>query len=214
MTTQHKSDISSMLAESPARGPSRTRLRLTGWSFAALLLVSAGMADVPDRTAGSAVVRTFYQHTGVIFLAQALSVAAALCFALFATTLAHHLDRSRAAARAGLSVAGAAVLTSVPVAVLAVAHDLADPTLRALVTACDATDVLLFGAIAAFAAAVARSIGSPAWRMLSATCAVISLARAVLLAFGSSTLSLVAPASFPLLVAALATLTPTRRSRH
>ncbi|HVH94096.1 MAG TPA: hypothetical protein VM688_04210 [Nocardioidaceae bacterium] len=198
------------LADQPGSGTTHrfNRVAVHGWTFVVLLLVSAAMADVPDRSVATPVARDFYQqHAAVVALAQVISIGAAVALALFARTFARGFAAPRPVVTSGYVVAGAATLTSAPVLVLAsVAHTVSDQTLRLLLLACDATDVLLFVSIAGFTLAVAHGTTSPVWRALCAICAVISIARAILLSFGATALGVVAPVAFILLIAALATL--------
>ena len=199
-------------SDSPAsdRGSDRTvGITVSGWAFVVLLLLSAGMADVPDRSVATATARSFYeQHTGVIWVAQLVGLLAAGSFWVFSRRLAGRWPAARAVRLTGALVAAAAVLTAVPVLVLAGTAGSGSgsgDSVRLLLALGDATDVLLFLCIAGFAAAVALATRSPAWQVLCALCGGVCVVRAVLLALGSSTLELVAPMAFVALVAALST---------
>ena len=198
------------LADQPGSGTTQplNRVAVHGWTFVVLLLLSAVMADVPDRSVATSVARDFYQqHAAVVALAQVISLGAAVAFALFARAFARGFPAERPVVATGYAVAAAAALTSAPVLILTAAADaMSDATLRLLLIACDATDVLLFICIAGFTLAVARAATSPVWRALCAICAVISIARAVSLSVGATALTVVAPVGFILLIAALATL--------
>ena len=194
------------------RSPKPTRgwpgaLAIGGWSFVVLVLISAGMADVPDRTVPVDRVRDFYQgHPGVIVVAQVLSLAATATFLAFSLALAYHLGSSGAVRNAGLGVTATSAFTVAPVLALAAGADtMGDDTVRLWLALGDATDVLLFVAIAAFSVTTARVVAQPSWRAALLVCAVASAARAALLALGLTPLGLVAPLVFLALVAALAT---------
>jgi hypothetical protein len=182
------------------------RRALTWWGigFLVALLLSAGMASVPTGDDPVRVVRSFYvDHAGVVIVAQLIGLVAAAAFLMFSRQLA---STAPDADRPGLwwtgaAVAAAAFLTALPPLWLSfIASGASAPTLHGLARASDATDVLLFTTIAAFAAMVARA--SSSWlRPVAALVGLISLARAVLLATGQSALEAVAPVAFLALVA-------------
>jgi hypothetical protein len=183
--------------------------RSVGWwglAFVLLLLLSAGMADVPTAQSSTQSVRSFYTaHTGVVVAAQVLGLLAAAAFARFAAALAPTWRRPAAVRRSGLAVALAAALTAGPVLVLAaVAGDALGGTLHAWTLVCDAGDVVLFAAVAAFGVAVATGAPSRVVAAVGWVLAAVAAARAVLLATGSGALGIVAPLLFVGLVAVLA----------
>jgi hypothetical protein len=188
-----------------------------GWAFVLLLLVSAGMASVPGGGDATSTVRDYYTaHTGVIVVAQLVGLAAALTFLPFTFSLRRGPGERTAPSdveAAGSVVAGAAVLTAVPVLWLtAVADTGSDGLVHGLAVASDLADVALFTAIALWSWTLVR-VSSTSWfRILAGVVAVISLARAVLLLARSSVLELVAPMGFVVLVLVLSTAVLLRRS--
>ena len=185
----------------------------TGSAFVLLLLISAGMASVPDGSDSVARVREFYAaHTGVVLVAQAVGLAAAVVFALFARALSTSAHRGAPALRRwGCAVAVAAAVTALPVlALCASAARASTASVHRLAVAGDWTDVLLFAAIAGFSTSVARTSPRTGLRALAAVVAVLSVARAVLLAVGATTLELVAPLAFVLLVLTISWIDPFR----
>jgi hypothetical protein len=181
-----------------------------------LLLLSAGMASVPDGDAPTGTVRNFYtQHAGVVVAAQVIGLLAAATFVPFALTSRRPAARRTMGALeiAGLGVAAAAVLTAVPVLWLAwVGGSAADGLVHGLAVASDLTDVLLFATIALWSTAVLGA-ADPLWfKTLAGAVALLASARAVLLLAGSDRLELVAPLAFVVLVAVLSTLMLVRRS--
>ena len=179
-----------------------------GFTFVALLLVSAGMASVPGGDDSVAKVRDFYTaHAGVIVTAQVVGLVAAAVFVLFARSVATSPqipDGAPWVRRCGYAVAAAAVVTVVPVLWLcAVAGDGSATMVHRLAQASDLVDVVLFAAIAAFAASVAMVTELTWLRWLAWVVGALALVRAVLLAGGSGALDLVAPLAFIALVLAL-----------
>lgn len=189
-----------------------------GWTFILLLLVSAGMASVPGGSDADSTVRDFYTaHAGVVVAAQVISVVASAAFVLFTLTL----RRGAAATRSGpdrlelsgLAVAVASVLTVVPPLWLtAVADSASSSTVHRLAVASDLVDVVLFLAIGAFGSALARAGSAPWFTVLSAFVAVLAVARAVSLLFGSALLELVTPLAFVALMVVVSTLVLLGRS--
>ena len=186
----------------------------TGGIFVLLLLVSAGMASVPDGGDVVTRVRAFYAaHTGVVLVAQVVGLAAAVVFALFARALSASAPQRGSAGlrRWGYAVAVAAAVTVLPVlALCAVAAHASRRTVHGLAVAGDWTDVLLFAAIAGFCIAVARTSPRTGLRTLAAVVAALAAARAVLLGVGATRLELVAPLAFVVLVLTLSWLDPFR----
>jgi hypothetical protein len=187
-----------------------------GWSFAILLLVSAGMVSVPNGSDSMSTIRVFYEsNAGLILVAQVVGLCAALTFIPFAIALQRQRrDRDRDPTSSswitwsGIAVALAAILTAVPVLWLTAIVDEGDTrVIRRLARAGDLSDCVLFLAIAAFAAALVQA-AAVAWLRVAATLVMIaSIARAAFLSAGSAFLELVAPLSFVLLVLALSTMT-------
>jgi hypothetical protein len=216
--------MSTMIPPSiPSSGTKRSvrrQSRRAGWSgvtFVVLLLLGAGMASVPGSSNSVATVRAFYlDHRAVVLVAQLVELAAAAVFVLHARALAGVLSsrRSKGLRSAGLLVAAGAGLTAVPVlALTATAPSASDRVVAGLARASDLTDVVLFAAVSLFAAAAARSSAASWVGGLAAAVALLSAARSVLLACGSSALNLTAPLAFIALVGVLSIrqLTPTRR---
>jgi hypothetical protein len=186
-------------------------------AFIVLLLLSAGMASVPEGSDPVATVRSFYtDHGQVVLVAQLVGLAAAAAFAFHASALARVVPPvvSRSLRLAGFLVAAAAALTAVPVLVLtAVAGGASDRVVLGLADASDLTDVVLFATMAFFAAVTARAAGRSWLGGLAGIVAVLTAARAVLLAVGSGRLGLVAPLAFValVLVVSVRQLIPVRR---
>ena len=197
-----------------------SRGRAAGWwglAFLVLLLLSAGMASVPDGTDSPTVVRHFYTaHAGVIVVAQVVALAASAVFVPFVLTLRRGSGAGRPGSEvevAGLVVAGASVLTVVPVLWLVVVADTAARAdLHGLTVAGDLTDVVLFLAIAVWSAMLVRASSTVAFRVLAGIVGVLSLARAVFLLARSSALEVVGPTAFLVLVLVLSTLVLLRRT--
>lgn len=187
-----------------------------GWAFVVLLLLSAGMASVPGGGDATGTVRDFYtRHPGVVVLAQVVGLVAAAAFVPFALSLRRASGHRRwgALEEAGLGVAAAAAVTAVPVLWLAMVADSGSgPLVHGLAVASDLTDVLLFAAIATWAAALLRAAETVWFRTLAGAVAVLALARAVLLLFRSGALEQVAPLAFVVVVAVLSTLVLLHRS--
>ncbi len=185
----------------------RRATAVTGATFTVLLLVSAGMASVPGGSDPPGQVAAFYvAHTAVIVVAQLLGLLAAAVLVLFARALSTTASGPRAlrVRRWGYAVAAAAVLTALPVlALCAVAGHGSAGWVHALAVASDWTDVVLFAAIAGLGVSVAQATARVWVRGLAAVVAVLSAARAVLLALGASALEVTAPVGFVVLVMAL-----------
>jgi hypothetical protein len=197
-------------AREPAGPPARSRrpATLTGFAFTALLLLSAGMASVPNAEDSVGSVRDFYlQHTGVVLVAQLVGLLAAAVFALFAWFVAATMD-SRIAAPAvrrwGYGVAVTAAITAVPVLWLCTVSDNGSTELlHRLTEASDWTDVLLFATIAGFSGSVVGATARRWLRGLAGVVGLLAVARAVLIALGTDTLELIAPLAFLVLVVTL-----------
>lgn len=208
------------MVPSAAQVAGPTRDRVAGWwglSFVVLLLLSAGMASVPGGSDSASVVRDFYTaHTGVIVVAQVVSLLASAAFVPFVLTLRRGAgargDRPDVEA-AGVALALASVLTVVPVLWLTVVADTGSKGLvHGLAVASDLTDVALFTAIALWAGTLVRASTTSAFRAVAGVVAVLGMARAVLLLARSSVLEVVAPLAFIVLVVALSLLVLLRRS--
>lgn len=197
-----------------------SRGRVSGWwglTFLVLLLLSAGMASVPQATDSPAFVRHFYTaHTSVIVVSQIVSLAASAAFVPFVLTLRDGRGPRPSGAAlevAGLVVAGASVLTVVPVVwLVAVADAGSDADLHGLTVAGDLTDVLLFLAITVWSAALVRASTTAAFRVLAAVVGALCLARAAFLLARSSLLEVVGPTAFLVLVLVLSALVLLRRT--
>jgi hypothetical protein len=186
--------------------------RRTGWfgaAFVILLLLQAGMADIPTSDVPVDRIQAFYAaNGGVIVAAQIISIAASIFFLLFAWNLGRDLDPESASANRRLRLTGtavsiASVATAVPPIVLALASSPGDATARNLTRAADVTDAILFVAIGLFALELLRA-GTARWLRASAlVVAVLSLARAVLGIAEMTTLDVIAPLAFLALVLAL-----------
>jgi hypothetical protein len=190
------------------RSPSSTAGRAAGWwglAFVVLLLVSAGMATTPGRATPEPVARAFYlEHRGVVAVAQVVGLLAAAAFLPLAVGLQRQSPERRGLAAAGFSIAGAAVLTALPVlTLLAVARTAEAGLLRGLLVASDLADVVLFAAIALFAVTVALAARARWVMALGLLVAALSAARGILLVAGSSRLEATAPLAFLVLVSLL-----------
>jgi hypothetical protein len=179
-----------------------------GVGFVLLLLLSAGMVTVPGADQGVSFVRNFYEtNRAVIVIAQVIGLAAAVVFLPFARALQRQdwVGRDPWVFAGGAAVTGAAVLAGVPpLALCVVARGAASSTISSLATASDLVDVVLFIAIAAFAASVNVAVHATWVRVLSAVVVLSSGLRAVLVLTGGETLELIAPLAFILLVLCLA----------
>jgi hypothetical protein len=211
--------MSSTVLLSAAEASARRRSRRSGWSglFFVLLLLGSGMASVPGGSDSVATARGFYSdHWPVVIIAQLFGLAAAVVFAIHARALASLVSPrlSKRLRIAGLLVAASAAITALPVLALTVtATRSSDRVVAGLARASDLTDIVLFASVSLFAAVAARASG-PSWvGGLAVTVALLTLARSVLLASGSTALGLVAPLAFISLVAVLSVrqLMPIRR---
>ena len=187
--------------------PTGGRSPRAGWwgmAFVVLLLLSAGMASVPGGSDSVAPVRSFYTDNGpVVLVAQLVGLAAAVAFVVHASALARVVPSAASTSLrlAGFLVAAAAVLTAVPVLLLtAMAGGASEGVVRGLARESDLTDVPLFATMAFFAIVAVRASGRSWLGGLAGIVAVLTAARAVLLAFGSAWLGLVAPLAFIALI--------------
>ena len=176
-----------------------------------LLLVGAGMASVPGGDDTVADARAFYvDNTGVVLAAQVVGLVAVAPLLLFVRGLARSpLVAGRNHVRTtGVLVAAAAVVTAVPPLWLcAVAGTAPADTVHRWTVASDLVDVLLFVAIAGFAAACASAVPHPGWlRWVGIVVAAACLGRALVILAGGGLLTVVAPLGFVGLVCVLSVL--------
>jgi hypothetical protein len=186
--------------------------RRTGWfgaAFVVLLLLQAGMADIPAADVPIRRIQAFYaDNGGVILAAQIISIVASILFLLFAWNLGRDMDPGSGSATrrlrlTGTAVAIASVATAVPPIWLALASSPSDATARSLTRAADVTDAVLFLAIGLFAFELFRA-GAARWlRAFALIVAALSLARAVLGIAEVTTLDVIAPLAFLALVLVL-----------
>jgi hypothetical protein len=184
---------------------------VAGWGFAftVLLLVSGGMATVPGGDDTVSYVRQFYaDHASVVVISQLIGLAAAAALVPFVLGLPRQLT-GRTSSRPlvawlGLGISAAAVIAAIPPLLLCWTADSGSKgQVSALAQASDLTDVLLFGVIAGWAAAVLLSTTTAVLRVLAALTAATCAARAVLIVSGSDALVVVAPIAFLVLVMTL-----------
>src|SRR5947209_10021368 len=165
------------------------RKHRAGWlgiAFAVLLLLQAGMADIPTLDKPIGRIQRFYaDHGGIIVVAQVISVFASILFLVFVWALAGQLNPRTPAAIARLRVTGvlvglASIATAIPPALLALASAPSDATAHALTRAADLTDVVLFTAIALFSLELARDATVGWLKRAAIAVAALSVVRAVL----------------------------------
>src|SRR4051795_3273470 len=132
------------------------------------------MVSVPNGSDSMSTIRVFYENNaGLILVAQVLGLLAALTFIPFAIALQRQRnDRvattSSSITWSGIGVAVAAILTAIPVLWLTAIVDGGDTTaIRRLARASDLCDVVLFVAIAAFAATLLQA-AAVAWLRVAA----------------------------------------------
>src|SRR5205807_4117116 len=188
------------------------RKHRAGWlgiAFVVLLLLQAGMADIPTLDTPIGRIQHFYaNHGGIIVAAQVISIFASVLFLLFAWALAGQLDPRTAPVMTRLRATGvlvglASIATAIPPVLLALASSPSDATAHALTRAADLTDVVLFSAIALFSLEVARD-ATIGWLKGAALAMVaLSVVRAVLGVAEVTALDIVAPLAFLALVLAV-----------
>jgi Ca2+/Na+ antiporter len=193
-----------------------TRRRAAGWfgvAFVVLLLLQAGMADIPTSDASIERIQAFYaDNGGIVLAAQAISVVASILFLVFVSSLARDVRSesgpgSRRVRVAGAMVAIASLATALPPILLALASSPSDATARGLTRAGDVTDAVLFLAIGMFSLALFRD-AEPAWlKALAIAVAALSIARSVLGFADVTALDVIAPLAFLVLVVALSVTT-------
>jgi hypothetical protein len=176
--------------------------RWSGVAFVVLLLLQAGMADIPTLDTPIDRIQVFYaNHGGIIVVAQIISVAASILFFFFARGLARDVNGgSHAGATkvrwAGAFVAIASVATAIPPLSLAIVSSPSDTTAHSLTRAADITDAVLFAVIGLFALALFRA-AVPGWvKAFAVVVAALSLARAVLGFAEVTMLDVIGPLAF------------------
>jgi hypothetical protein len=177
-----------------------------GYSFVVVLLIGQLMVSLPASDDPAVHIRGFYSaHQAVIVVAQVLSVLASLLFVGFAVSLGRRITSSRAGLilASGLLVALASFVTAVPPLALALSPHRSLSSVHTLARAGDITDAVLFGVIAVFAVAVWSEPLARWLRGLSATVAVLALARAIISPLGAAGLDAIAPIAFIALVLAI-----------
>jgi hypothetical protein len=179
------------------------RGRRAGWpgiAFVVLLLLQAGMADIPTLDTPIARIQRFYaNHGGIIVVAQVIAIVASAVFLLFVWTVAVQLASGSALPRlraSGVLVAAASVATAVPPLLLALANAPSTSTAHALTRAADVTDAILFAAIALFASELARDVVIGWLRAVALVVAVFAVARLILGLAEITALDVVAPMVF------------------
>ena len=185
--------------------------RRAGWLgivFVVLLLLQAGMADIPTLDTPIDRIQHFYaQHGGIIVTAQIIGVIAAIVFLMFAWALAPGVNPGSEPAASRLRVAAAlvalaSVVTAIPPLWLALSSAPSDSTAHALTRAADLTDAVLFGVVGLFALELLRDTAIGWLKILSLVVAGLSLVRAVIGPFGISFLDSAAPLAFVVLILA------------
>lgn len=178
----------------------------SGVGFVALLLLQAGMADIPTLDTPIDRIQLFYaNHGGIVVVAQIMSVAASILFFLFARGLARDVDGgSRSVATklgwSGAFVAIASVATAIPPLSLTIASSPSDAAAHSFTRAADITDAVLFAAIGLFALALFLA-AVPGWvKAFAVVVATLSLARAVLGLAEVTLLDVIGPLAFLALV--------------
>ncbi|MDP9495068.1 MAG: hypothetical protein M3P87_07495 [Actinomycetota bacterium] len=172
-------------------------------SFAVLLLLSSALVSAPRSDKPLSEIGAFYTtNRTLIVVAQTLGIVAAIVFAMFISGLSKLAGDVRVKI-AGLVVAAAAAVTSIPLILLSFQGADPNPT---VVDLTDLTDALLFAAIAALLGVLATNNALPMW--IRGSCVIgagLTLVRAYL-GFGPvfTTLDVIAPFSFVLIVVALA----------
>jgi len=180
--------------------------RWSGFAFVVLLLLQAGMADIPTLDTPIDRIQRFYaSHGRTIVAAQIVSVAASIFFFLFAWGLARDVNPESVAATArvrltGALVAIASLATAIPPISLALASAPSDSTAHTLTRAADVTDAVLFAAIALFSLELFRDAARRWLKVLSVVVAALSLARAVLGVAEVTALDVIGPLAFLALV--------------
>lgn len=181
---------------------------VSGLVFVIVLLVGAGMASVPGAESTTTAVRRFYeQHAGIVVLAQVIELLATVPLVIFVLGLARStlVGAGRQLRVAGLSMATAAVLTSIPPLWLCVAASSGSAALiDTLALLSDMVDVLLFLTIAWFAVTCARGFLGPPWlRWAALAVAGLCALRALEIVLRGSTLEVAGPVALLLFVVAV-----------
>ena len=183
-----------------------------GWlgiAFAVLLLLQAGMADIPTLDTPIGRIQRFYaNHGGNIIVAQVISIFASILFLVFVWALAGQLNPRTPAATARLRATGvlvglASIATAIPPTLLVRASAPSDSLAHALTRAADLTDVVLFTAIALFSLELARDATIGWLKGAALAVAALSVVRAVLGVAEVTALDIVAPLAFLALVLAV-----------
>ena len=180
-----------------------------GIAFAVLLLLQAGMADIPTLDTPIGRIQRFYaNHGGNIIVAQVISIFASILFLVFVWALAGQLNPRTAPAITRLRISGvlvgmASIATAIPPALLALASAPSDATAHALTRAADLTDVVLFTAIALFSLELARDATIGWLKGGALAVAALSVVRAVLGVAQVTALDIIAPLAFLALVLAV-----------
>jgi hypothetical protein len=173
--------------------------RRPGWwgiAFAVLLLIGGGMVSVPTADDSSASIVAFYDaHASVVIIAQVVGVVAIIALVLFTVGLAREAPDAPTQRRlfaALVFVAIAELGTNVPPLVLAFSSPAAASAAHAWTIAADITDVALFLALGALAAALA--VREIAWlRWFGLVAAALCWLRAVASPLGFPALDAIAP---------------------
>src|SRR5438552_11849505 len=157
--------------------------RRAGWpgiAFVVLLLLQAGMANIPTLHTPLARIQRFYaNHGGIIVVAQVIAIVASVVFLLFVWTLAVQLASGSARRRlraSGTLVAAVSVATAVPPLLLALAKAPSPSTAHAFTRGADVTDAILFAAIALFPSELARDVANGWLRAVALVVARIAVA--------------------------------------
>jgi hypothetical protein len=188
------------------------RLNRHGWwgvGFVVLLLVSESAVALPEASRSSSAIAAYYeQHPVAVTFAQLGRLVASYFFFRFSVALyrgsADRQEDPGASARlvsvAGVGIVAASVVTTVPALVLALVLSLPLSlplrATRAMASAGDLTDVLLFVAIAVFAMAVGTSPHPRLVRVFGLVLSLLAAGRAALGLAHVSSLDAIAPVAF------------------
>ena len=177
--------------------PSSRRGGWWGVAFVVTLAVSAAMVSLPTSTQSGPQIAGFYRaHAAVILIQQVLGVLSLVFFLAFASVLG-------AGRRRWLLVGTALVaITEIGTNVLPVTLALSNPApdgAYALTVAEDLADAALFASVAVFA--VAATIDQVAWvQVVGLVVAALSVIRAAASPFAITTLDVLAPLAFLVLI--------------